>query len=184
MPVAISSFSLSLLGTFLVRSGVLTSVHAFATDPRRGVFILAFLVVVIGASLALFAWRAPKIGLGGKFDTVSRESALLLNNVLLAAACAAVLLGTMYPLFIDALGLGKLSVGPPYFNTVFVPIMAPLVFLMGIGPIARWKKAELPDLVTRLRWALAVAVVAAIVAPYLAGNWTPMIAFGMFLRSG
>ncbi len=179
--LAISSFSLSLLGTFLVRSGVLTSVHAFATDPRRGVFILAFLVVVIGASLALFAWRAPKVGLGGKFDTVSRESALLLNNVLLSVACAAVLLGTMYPLFIDALGLGKLSVGPPYFNTVFVPIMAPLVFLMGIGPIARWKRAELPDLATRLKWALGVSVVAAMVAPFIAGNWTPMIAFGLFL---
>jgi cytochrome c-type biogenesis protein CcmF len=179
--LAISSFSLSLLGTFLVRSGVLTSVHAFATDPRRGVFILAFLVVVIGASLALFAWRAPKVGLGGKFDTVSRESALLMNNMLLAVACAAVLLGTMYPLFIDALGLGKLSVGPPYFNAVFVPIMAPLVFLMGIGPVARWKKAELPDLVSRLKWALAVAVVAAMVAPFIAGNWTPMIAFGLFL---
>jgi cytochrome c-type biogenesis protein CcmF len=145
------------------------------------VFILAFLVVVIGASLALFAWRAPKIGLGGKFDTVSRESALLLNNILLASACAAVLLGTMYPLFLDALGLGKLSVGPPYFNAVFVPIMAPLVFLMGIGPIARWKKAELPDLATRLRWALGVAFVAAMAAPFIAGNWTPMIAFGLFL---
>jgi cytochrome c-type biogenesis protein CcmF len=179
--LAISSFSLSLLGTFLVRSGVLTSVHAFATDPRRGVFILAFLVVVIGVSLALFAWRAPKVGLGGKFDTVSRESALLMNNVLLAVACAAVLLGTMYPLFIDALGLGKLSVGPPYFNAVFVPIMAPLVFLMGIGPMARWKKAELPDLASRLKWALGVSLVAAMVAPYLAGNWTPMIAFGLFL---
>ena len=179
--LAISSFSLSLLGTFLVRSGVLTSVHAFATDPRRGVFILAFLVIVIGTSLALFAWRAPKVGLGGKFDTVSRESALLLNNVLLSVACAAVLLGTMYPLFIDALGLGKLSVGPPYFNTVFVPIMAPLVFLMGIGPIARWKKAELPDLATRLKWALAVALIAGMAAPFIAGNWTPMIAFGLFL---
>src|SRR5512145_3139441 len=179
--LAISAFSLSLLGTFLVRSGVLTSVHAFATDPRRGVFILAFLVIVIGASLALFAWRAPKVGLGGKFDTVSRESALLMNNMLLAVACAAVLLGTMYPLFIDALGLGKLSVGPPYFNAVFVPIMAPLVFLMGIGPVARWKKAELPDLVARLKWALAVAFVAAMAAPFIAGNWTPMIAFGLFL---
>jgi cytochrome c-type biogenesis protein CcmF len=179
--LAISAFSLSLLGTFLVRSGVLTSVHAFATDPRRGVFILAFLVVVIGASLALFAWRAPKVGLGGKFDIVSRETALLMNNVLLAVACAAVLLGTMYPLFIDALGLGKLSVGPPYFNAVFVPIMAPLVFLMGIGPIARWKKAELPDLATRLRWALAVAAVAAVIAPFIAGRWTPLIAFGLFL---
>jgi cytochrome c-type biogenesis protein CcmF len=179
--LAISSFSLSLLGTFLVRSGVLTSVHAFATDPRRGVFILAFLVVVIGASLALYAWRAPKVGLGGKFDVVSRESALLMNNVLLAVACAAVLLGTMYPLFLDALNLGKLSVGPPYFNTVFVPIMAPLVFLMGIGPIARWKKAEIPDLAVRLRWALGVSFVVAMIVPFIAGRWTPLIAFGLFL---
>lgn len=179
--LAISTFSLSLLGTFLVRSGVLTSVHAFATDPRRGVFILGFLVVVIGASLALFAWRAPKVGLGGKFDTVSRESFLLMNNVLLAVACASVLLGTLYPLFLDALNLGKISVGPPYFDAVFVPIMAPLVFLMGIGPIARWKGAEIPDLAKRLRWALAVSLVTALVVPLIAGRWTPMIAFGLFL---
>jgi cytochrome c-type biogenesis protein CcmF len=179
--LAIATFSLSLLGTFLVRSGVLTSVHAFATDPRRGVFILGFLVVVIGASLALFAWRAPKVGLGGKFETVSRESLLLMNNVLLAVACASVLLGTLYPLFLDALNLGKISVGPPYFDAVFVPIMAPLVFLMGIGPIARWKKAELPDLATRLKWALGVSLVTALVVPFIAGRWTPMIAFGLFL---
>jgi len=179
--LAISTFSLSLLGTFLVRSGVLTSVHAFATDPKRGVFILGFLVVVIGASLALFAWRAPKVGLGGKFETVSRESLLLMNNVLLAVACASVLLGTLYPLFLDALNLGKISVGPPYFDAVFVPIMAPLVFLMGIGPIARWKKAELPDLAQRLKWALGVSLATALIVPLIAGRWTPMIAFGLFL---
>ena len=121
--LAISAFSLSLLGTFLVRSGVLTSVHAFATDPRRGIFILIFLVAVIGSSLALFAWRAPKVGLGGRFGLVSRESLLLTNNVLLVVACATVLLGTLYPLLIDALGVGKISVGPPYFNAVFVPVM-------------------------------------------------------------
>jgi cytochrome c-type biogenesis protein CcmF len=119
--LAISAFSLSLLGTFLVRSGVLTSVHAFATDPTRGIFILIFLVAVIGSSLALFAWRAPKVGLGGRFALVSRESMLLTNNVLLVVACATVLLGTLYPLLIDALGLGKISVGPPYFNAVFGP---------------------------------------------------------------
>ena len=179
--LAISTFSLSLLGTFLVRSGVLTSVHAFATDPRRGVFILGFLVIVIGCSLALFAWRAPKVGLGGKFDLVSRESFLLMNNVLLAVACASVLLGTLYPLFLDALNLGKISVGPPYFDSVFVPIMAPLVFLMGVGPLARWKKAEIPDLATRLRWALGVSFVTAMIVPFLAGRWTPLIAFGLFL---
>ncbi|HQR75966.1 MAG TPA: heme lyase CcmF/NrfE family subunit [Burkholderiaceae bacterium] len=179
--LAICAFSLSLLGTFLVRSGVLTSVHAFATDPRRGVFILGFLVVVIGASLALFAWRAPKVGLGGKFDTVSRESFLLMNNVLLAVACASVLLGTLYPLFLDALNLGKISVGPPYFDAVFVPIMAPLVFLMGVGPLARWKKAEIPDLARRLRWALGVSFATALIVPFIAGRWTPMISFGLFL---
>jgi cytochrome c-type biogenesis protein CcmF len=179
--LAICAFSLSLLGTFLVRSGVLTSVHAFATDPRRGVFILAFLVIVIGVSLALFAWRAPKVGIGGKFETVSRETLLLMNNVLLAVATGAVLLGTLYPLFLDALNLGKISVGPPYFNAVFVPIMAPLVFLMGVGPLARWKKAELPDLATRLKWALAVSFVTAMIVPFIAGHWTPMIAFGLFL---
>jgi cytochrome c-type biogenesis protein CcmF len=160
---------------------VLTSVHAFATDPKRGVFILGFLVVVIGASLALFAWRAPKVGLGGKFDTVSRESLLLMNNVLLAVACASVLLGTLYPLFLDALNLGKISVGPPYFDAVFVPIMAPLVFLMGIGPVARWKKAELPDLAARLKWALGVSLASALIVPFIAGRWTPMISFGLFL---
>jgi cytochrome c-type biogenesis protein CcmF len=179
--LAISAFSLSLLGTFLVRSGVLTSVHAFATDPKRGVFILAFLAIVIGGSLALFAWRAPKVGLGGRFDAVSRESALLANNVLLAVAAGSVLLGTLYPLFLDALRLGKISVGPPYFDAVFVPIMAPLVFLMGIGPIARWKRAQVPDLFARLKWALGVAIGAALVVPFLAGKWTPMIAFGLAL---
>src|SRR5207344_2109975 len=148
--LAITAFSLSLVGTFLVRSGVLTSVHAFATDPRRGVFILVFLVLVIGLSLALFAWRAPRVGLGGGFAPVSRESLLLANNVLLTVAMAAVMLGTLYPLFLDALNLGKISVGPPYFDSVFYPLMAPAVFLMGIGPLARWKDASLPDIATRL----------------------------------
>jgi cytochrome c-type biogenesis protein CcmF len=186
--LAIFAFSLSLLGTFLVRSGVLTSVHAFATDPARGVFILAFLVVVIGASLALFAWRAPRVGLGGSFDAVSRESMLLGNNVLLAVACGTVLLGTLYPLFLDALGLGKISVGPPYFDRVFVPVMAPLVFLMGVGPIARWKKAALPDLWARLKWALMISLVLGLLLPFV-GNiedgipWSPMAAFGYWMAA-
>ena len=167
--LAICAFSLSLLGTFLVRSGVLTSVHAFATDPRRGVFILAFLVLVIGGSLALYALRAPKVGVGSRFDLVSRESMLLANNVLLLAAAGSVLLGTLYPLFLDALNLGKISVGPPYFDTVFVPLMTPLVFLMGIGPLARWKQASLPDLARQLRWAFAVSVVMALLAPLATG---------------
>ena len=179
--LAIVTFSLSLLGTFLVRSGVLTSVHAFATDPARGVFILGFLVVVIGGSLALFAWRAPRVGLGGKFEFVSRESALLANNLLLIVAAASVLLGTLYPLFLDALGLGKISVGPPYFDSVFVPLMAPAIFLMGVGPLAKWKQAELPDLAHRLKWALAVALVTALLLPFTMGKWTPMIAFGLLL---
>jgi cytochrome c-type biogenesis protein CcmF len=179
--LAICAFSLSLLGTFLVRSGVLTSVHAFATDPRRGVFILCFLVLVIGGSLALFAWRAPRVGLGGSFEPVSRESMLLGNNVLLVVAAGSVLLGTLYPLFLDALNLGKISVGPPYFEAVFVPLMAAAVFLMGIGPIARWKEATLPELAQRLRWAFGVSLAAALLVPLAAGKWTPMLSFGLLL---
>lgn len=181
--LAISAFSLSLLGTFLVRSGVLTSVHAFATDPKRGIFILAFLVVVIGTSLALFAWRAPRVGLGGRFGLVSRETFLLTNNVLLVVATATVLLGTLYPLLIDALGLGKISVGPPYFNAVFVPVMTPLLFLMGIGPFARWKQASLAELARTTRWAFASALVVAIVLPLLYGKWTPLAALGILLAA-
>ena len=179
--LAIMAFSLSLLGTFLVRSGVLSSVHAFATDPRRGVFILAFLVITIGASLALYAWRAPKVGLGSRFELISRETALLANNVLLVVAAAAVLLGTLYPLALDALGLGKISVGPPYFDSVFMPLMAPAIFLMGIGPMARWKSAELPDIARRLRWALGVAVVAAVASAWLAGGVTLVGTFGLLM---
>jgi len=179
--LAIAAFSLSLLGTFLVRSGVLTSVHAFATDPKRGIFILTFLVFVIGGSLLLYAWRAKQVGLGGKFEVVSRESFLLSNNVLLTVAAGSVLLGTLYPLIVDALGMGKLSVGPPYFNLVFVPLMAPALFLMGVGPIARWKKASVPELVVRLRWAFVVSVVTAIVLPFVFGQWKPLVSFGLLL---
>ena len=166
--LAISGFSLSLLGTFLVRSGVLTSVHAFATDPTRGVYILAFLAIVIGGSLALFAARAQKIGLGESFGLVSRESMLLANNILLVVATGAVLLGTLYPLILDTLDMGKISVGPPYFDAVFYPLMAPAMFLMGVGPIMRWKSAHLPDIASRLRWAFAVAIIAALLAPAVA----------------
>ncbi len=179
--LAIAAFSLSLLGTFLVRSGVLTSVHAFATDPKRGIFILAFLVVVIGGSLLLYAWRAKSVGLGSKFEVVSRESLLLSNNVLLTVAAASVLLGTLYPLIIDALGMGKLSVGPPYFNSVFVPLMVPAVFLMGVGPIARWKKASLPELAVRLRWAFLASVVTAVILPFVLGQWKPLVSLGLML---
>jgi cytochrome c-type biogenesis protein CcmF len=169
--LAIFAFSLSLLGTFLVRSGVLTSVHAFATDPERGVFILILLLITIGISLALFAWRAPKVGMGGKFQLVSRETFLLANNVVLVVAAAAVLLGTLYPLLLDSLGMGKISVGPPYFNAVFVPLMAPAVFLMAIGPITRWKQASVPDLVSRLKWAAVIAIIMAVATPFLMGEW-------------
>jgi cytochrome c-type biogenesis protein CcmF len=179
--LAIGAFSLSLLGTFLVRSGVLTSVHAFATDPKRGIFILAFLAIVIGGSLLLYAWRAKQVGLGGKFELVSRESLLLSNNVLLVVAAGSVLLGTLYPLIIDALGLGKLSVGPPYFNSVFAPLMVPAVFLMGIGPIARWKKASLPELAVRLRWAFLASVVTALILPFVLGKWKPLASLGLML---
>jgi cytochrome c-type biogenesis protein CcmF len=179
--LAIFAFSLSLLGTFLVRSGVLTSVHAFANDPRRGVFILLFLSVVIGGSLALYAWRAPKVGLGERFEVVSRETMLLTNNVLLLAAAGAVLLGTLWPLLVDALGLAKQSVGPPYFNLVFVPLMAPALFLMGIGPLARWKQANLPEIGVRLKWAFGVSLITALVFPLALGKWSGLAAFGLWL---
>jgi cytochrome c-type biogenesis protein CcmF len=179
--LAIAAFSLSLLGTFLVRSGVLTSVHSFATDPKRGVFILAFLAIVIGSSLLLFAWRAPKIGLGGKFDMVSRESMLLSNNVLLSVAAAAVFIGTLYPLFMDALGMGKLSVGPPYFDAVFVPLMALAVLMMGLGALARWKQSSISELVKRLRWGFVSALVLAVLLPFIFHHWTPMISLGLLM---
>jgi cytochrome c-type biogenesis protein CcmF len=179
--LAISAFSLSLLGTFLVRSGVLTSVHAFATDPKRGIFVLGFLFLVIGGSLVLYAWRAKQVGLGSKFDVISRESFLLSNNVLLTVAAGSVLLGTIYPLIVDALGMGKLSVGPPYFNMVFVPLMAPAMFLMGIGPIAKWKKTSLPELGVRLRWAFVVSVVSAVALPFVFGQWKPLVSLGLLL---
>jgi len=181
--LAILAFSLSLLGTFLVRSGVLTSVHAFATDPKRGIFILAFLTVVVGSSLTLFAYRASRVGLGGRFAPVSRESMLLTNNALLLVAAGAVLLGTLYPLILDALGLGKISVGPPYFESVFVPLMAPALFLMGVGPLARWKQAAVPELTVRLRWALAVSFAAAIIVPLAMGRWSTMVGFGLLLAT-
>jgi len=148
--LAIFAFSLSLLGTFLVRSGVLTSVHAFASDPERGVFILMFLVVVVGGSLSLYAWRANQIRSRVKFEVFSRETALLMNNVILVVAAASVLLGTLYPLALDALQLGKISVGPPYFNAVFIPLTAPLVLLMGAGIMVRWKKDSLKNLLPKL----------------------------------
>ena len=140
--LAIAAFSLSLLGTFLVRSGVLTSVHAFAADPTRGLFVLIFLGIVIGGSLVLYALRAPSDDDGARFSTASRETLLLVNNLLLTSACAMVLLGTLYPLLADALDLGKISVGPPYFALLFVLLMAPLVLLLPFGPLTRWQREQ------------------------------------------
>ncbi len=176
--LAILTFSLSLLGTFLVRSGVLTSVHAFATDPERGLFILAFLIIVIGLSFLLFAWRAPTVGLGGNFSLISRESMLLVNNVLLVVAMGAVLLGTLYPLFLDALNAGKISVGPPYFDAVFGPLMLPCVFLMGVGPLARWKDADPKQLARELAWCLVAAVAAGAAIPLLMGEFGHWVFLG------
>ncbi len=181
--LAIGTFSLSLVGTFLVRSGVLSSVHAFATDPARGLFILAILVLTIGGSLLLFAFRAGRVGVGGSFAPLSRESFLMANNVLLLTATASVLLGTLYPLFMDALGLGKISVGPPYFNGVFVPLVAPALFLAGVGPVARWKDAPLPELAGRLKWAFAASLATALPLPFVMGSWKPMAVLGLWLAA-
>ncbi len=149
--LAILAFSLSLLGTFLVRSGVLTSVHAFATDPDRGVFILLLLVIVVGGSLTLFAVRSPSLQSVGIFKPISREGGLLLNNLVLSTGCAVVLLGTLYPLFLDAVGGGKVSVGPPFFNSVFIPLMVPMFIAMGFGPILSWKRSDLIQAALRLK---------------------------------
>ncbi len=165
--LAILTFSLSLIGTFVVRSGLLTSVHAFATDPERGFFILILLAITIGGSLTLFALRAPALKAGGLFAPISREGGMVINNLLLAAACATVFLGTLYPLFIEALDGSKISVGAPFFNATFVPLMVPLIFLMAIGPMLPWKRGDLLGALVRLKWAAVGAVVAAAVAWYV-----------------
>lgn len=165
--LAILAFSLSLLGTFLVRSGVLISVHAFATDPERGVFILAFLAVVVGGALSLYAWRAPQLSTAGEVRWFSREGLLLLNNVFLVVSAAAVLIGTLYPLLLDALGMGKVSVGPPYFNSVFIPLMAPLVILIGFASVMPWKRGRLQTVQQRLRIPLVLAVVIGVLLAWI-----------------
>jgi cytochrome c-type biogenesis protein CcmF len=157
--LAIVTFSLSLIGTFLVRSGVLSSVHAFAVDPRRGLFILVLLVVAIGGSLTLFALRAPALKGGGMFSPVSREAGLVLNNLLLSTACATVLLGTLYPLFLDAVGGDKISVGPPFYHRSFVPLMVPAIIAMAAGPMLSWKRGDLAGVLQRLWLAFAVSAV-------------------------
>ena len=158
--LSILAFSLSLLGTFLVRSGVLTSVHAFASDPERGVFILAILVFFIGGALALFALRAGALPLGGLFAPISREGALVLNNLLLTVCCATVVVGTLYPLALEAINGEKISVGAPFFNTVLIPIALPLALLMPIGQMLSWKRGDLPAALQRLRAAFAVGLLA------------------------
>ncbi len=175
--LAIAAFSLSLLGTFLVRSGVLTSVHAFASDPTRGIFVLCFLAIVVGSSLMLFAWRAPKVTLGGSMGLLSKETFLLLNSVILAVSTGAVLLGTLYPLVIDALNLGKLSVGPPYFNLVFAPLMVPLLFILIPGTVAKWRSASVKEIMMELKWIALLSLALGAGLPFLIGEWS----FGVFL---
>ncbi|AXI47197.1 heme lyase NrfEFG subunit NrfE [Sulfitobacter sp. SK012] len=165
--LAILTFSLSLLGTFIVRSGLLTSVHAFAVDPERGIYILGLLTVSIGGSLTLYAARVHKMEPGGLFAPISREGGLLLNNLLLTLATATVLFGTLYPLFLEGLTGDKISVGPPFFNTSFIPIMLPLVLIMGIGPFLSWKRADLAGIISRLKWVILIAGISALVVWYI-----------------
>ena len=181
--LAIFAFSLSLLGTFLVRSGVLTSVHAFATDPSRGVFILFFLVVVIGGSLALYAWRAPGIRSSTTFELFSRETALLINNVILVVVAASILLGTLYPLLLDALGVGKISVGPPYFESVFVPLTIPLALLLGVGALMRWRQDTLARLVKALASLFVISIIIGGLLPLFFDSYRFGAAIGLMLAT-
>jgi cytochrome c-type biogenesis protein CcmF len=178
--LAIAAFSLSLLGTFLVRSGVLISVHAFASDPTRGLFILALLTLISGGALLLYALRAKLMIADGGFKLVSRESFLLANNILLVIATGAVLFGTLYPLFLDALGLGKISVGPPYFNLVFLLPMLPLCALLGVGMHAAWKRSSISALKRRLKWPIVLALVTGLTVPVLVyGSASVMTVIGV-----
>ncbi|MCW5760343.1 MAG: heme lyase CcmF/NrfE family subunit [Phenylobacterium sp.] len=186
--LALAAFTFSMLGAFLVRSGVLTSVHAFAVDPTRGVLLLIILGLTSGSAFALFAWRAPTLGQGGMFAPVSRESALVLNNILLAAATATVLLGTLYPLIREAMSGEAISVGPPYFNLTFTPLMAALLILLPIGPLLAWKRGDAGGAVKRLQIAVAVAVVAAVAVGLLVAprnTWGALgVALGGWLIAG
>ncbi len=181
--LAIITFSLSLIGTFLVRSGVLTSVHAFATDPTRGVFILALLVVAIGGSLTLYALRGPALKATGTFAPISREGGLVLNNFLLSIVTATVFIGTLYPLFIDAIGAPKLSVGAPYFNATFWPFMVPLLAAVPLGPILAWKRGDLLGVLQRLWFAGAVALAVLLVVWYVKFGGPVLAVFGMALAT-
>ena len=179
--LAILAFSLSLIGTFLVRSGVLTSVHTFATDPRRGIFILAILIAFIGGALALYAWRAPLLKQGGLFAPISREGALVLNNLFLTCACATVFVGTLYPLVLEALTGAKISVGPPFFNATFGPLFVPLLLAMPFGPLLGWKRGDLLGAAQRLTTAAFIAAVA-IAATFAMQRGGPVLApFGVGL---
>ena len=177
--LAIITFGMSLLGTFLVRSGVLTSVHTFATDPERGVFILVLLIFFVGGGLTLFAIRAPAIKGKGNFSPISREGALILNNLLLATACAVVFLGTLYPLALDALNFGKISVGAPYFNATFVPLMLPLLVACPVGAMLAWKQGDLVGVLERLKIAALIAVTGAICTVFIARITEPLVAIAM-----
>ncbi|WP_299624860.1 heme lyase CcmF/NrfE family subunit [Pelagibius sp.] len=181
--LAILTFSLSLIGTFIVRSGLLTSVHAFATDPERGLFILILLLITIGGSLLLFALRAPVLKPGGLFAPISREGGMVINNLFLAAACATVLLGTLYPLFLEAVDGSKVSVGPPFFNATFVPLMVPLIFFMALGPLMPWKRADLAGVFARLKLAALGALAAAGLTLYLREGWPVLPAAAMGLAA-
>jgi cytochrome c-type biogenesis protein CcmF len=179
--LAILAFSLSLVGTFLVRSGVLTSVHAFATDPTRGIFILAILLVFIGGALTLFAVRAGALTPGGVFAPISREGALVLNNLFLTAAAATVIVGTLYPLALEALGEARISVGAPFFELTFVPLVVPLLLLVPFGPLLAWKRGDIRGAAERLLAALGIAIAGAVVAAFLRGATSALALFGVAL---
>jgi len=181
--LAILTFALSLLGTFLVRSGVLTSVHSFASDPERGVFILVLLIIIIGGALMLYAVRAPSLKSGGLFAPISREGALVLNNLLLATAAAVVFLGTLYPLFLDAFGGGRISVGAPFFNSTFVPIMTPLLIACVIGAMMGWKRGDVPGVISRLKGAIGITAIIGFGTWYLAESGGALAALGLALAA-
>jgi cytochrome c-type biogenesis protein CcmF len=179
--LAILAFSLSLIGTFLVRSGILTSVHAFAVDPRRGIFILAILTVLIGGALVLYAWRAPQLRQGGLFAPISREGSLVLNNILLTVACATVFIGTLYPLALEAVAGAKISVGPPYFNLTFAPLMVPLLLAMPLGPLLAWKRGDLLGVAQRLAAGVGLALLALLATFVLEWRGPWLAPFGIAL---
>ena len=179
--LSILTFALSLIGTFLVRSGVLTSVHTFATDPDRGVFILGILCLVIGGGLTLYAWRAPHLKGGRLFHPISREGGVLLNNLLLTTAAATVFLGTIYPLVLEVFNGSKISVGPPYFNATFVPLMAPLVAALAVGPLLGWKRGDIAGALSRLKATALTAITVFIFIAWTAGQNSVWAALGIFL---